>query len=142
MWFRLVEDEEVDIIVPNIGVFAVFLRQSLGIIHIAQSCIVGGQDKLHPFDAIGHLVFETTVEIAEELATCMKLLGGSGVVVDAIFLHHHGHKLHEAKGAFFAFQIKLEMRFLINERSQQTPIPANLLGSLFDDVVEERDMVA
>ena len=72
----------------------------------------------------------------------MELLGGSCVVVDAIFLHHHGHELHETKSAFFAFQIELEMRFLIDERSQQTPIPANLLGSLFDDIVEERDMVA
>ena len=87
----------------------------MGIIHIAKACIVGSQDKLHPFRAVCHLILEALVQLAEQLTACMELFFGRGVIVDAVFLHHHRHELHEAKGTFFALEVQLEARLLADE---------------------------
>lgn len=53
---RFVEDEVVHVVVPDVRVLAVFRRKALGIIHMAEAGVVGGQHKLHPLRAVGHLV--------------------------------------------------------------------------------------
>ena len=84
---RFVEDEIIHIVVPHVGVLAVFRGKSLGIVHVAEARVVGRQHKFHPFYAVGHFVFEAVVEETDELSTRLELLFGRGVVINAVFFH-------------------------------------------------------
>ena len=115
LFFGLVEDEIIHVVVPYVGVLAIFRSKALGIVHMAKARVVSRQNELYPFYAVGHFVFEAVVEEADELSASVKLLFGRGIVVDAIFFHHHGHKLHKPESPFLALKVHPESRLLIDE---------------------------
>lgn len=73
---RLIEDEEIHIVVPHVGQLAVFRRKSLCIIHMSQSGIVGGEDKFHPLGAVGHSFFEAIFKILQQFSAGFHLFFG------------------------------------------------------------------
>ena len=140
LFLRFIEDEIVDIVVPHIGVFAIFLGKSLCVIHMSKTGVVGSQHEFHPFGAVGHLVFQALAKVFDEFSASFELLLWGSVVSDLVLFHDDRHKLHEAESAFLTLKVKSEMRLLVDERGQQAPVPANVFRSFLNDPVETREL--
>ena len=114
----------VDVVVPELGIFAVFAGEADGVEDVTGTGVVGGKDELDALLGIGDVGGEVAVKVAEVGGADVEVAVGAEVVVNVEMVGSLRHDLHEAVGSESGFGVLVEMGFAIDDGCNEAPIPA------------------
>ena len=133
--FAFVAEVVVDVVVPELGIFAVFAGEADGVEDVTGTGVVGGKDELDALLGIGDVGGEVAVKVAEVGGADVEVAVGAEVVVNVEMVSSLRHDLHEAVGSESGFGVLVEMGFAIDDGCNEAPIPAEGTACLLDEAV-------
>ena len=133
--FAFVAEVVIDVVVPELGIFAVFAGEADGVEDVTGTGVVGGKDELDALLGIGDVGGEVAVKVAEVGGADVEVAVGAEVVVNVEMVSSLRHDLHEAVGSESGFGVLVEMGFAIDDGCNEAPIPAEGTACLLDEAV-------
>lgn len=135
-WFAEMEDELIDMTIPDVGIAVVFHCQGAGIVDMTHSSIIGSKDELGAFGRVG--------DRGIMLLKGDYISGGStqiGLGIEGLSYAHPyplggaWHELHQSEGSHIGDGIAVEGTLLIGLGCKQFPVDIALTGILAEEVV-------